>query len=263
MDPIDHLFNSHTSCDSKWCWIKEKCENGDHANCKAEWCKHVSHGLMCLPCDVGIIHPLPNPTVPTTNPPLDSDSADIISVTDRNGFDHTIESEGNTKEKERDIMRHHKNYYLCKIADAKLYKQLCDVYLPNVSDYALQECSHTWDTQLNESLNLSVAKYAEKRKTYSKSMSLTTRISVAVGIRNEGYFAYWCSIFTRIGFSIGKSLSDTLKIKDLRKQRDNMKKGSVLGKRKRKTQFNATIKELTMQQCEGAKKNGDINREWR
>jgi len=94
-------------------------------------------------------------------------------------------------------------------------------------------------------------------------MSLTTRISVAVGIRNEGYFAYWSSIFSRIGFSIGKSLSDTLKIKDLRKQRDNMKKGSVLGKRKRKTQFNATIKELTMQQCEGAKKNGAINREWR
>ena len=99
---------------------------------------------MCLPCDAGIIHPLPNPTTinsenfPTTNPPLDSDSADIISVTDRNGFDHTIESEGNTKEKERDIMRHHKSYYLCKIADAKLYKQLCDVYLPNVNDYALQ-----------------------------------------------------------------------------------------------------------------------------
>jgi len=265
MAPIDHLFNSHNSCDKNCCWIKEKCESGDHKECKAEWCKlckNITPALLCLPCNIGIIHPLPVPTpsiidtttIPTNEDSLDVDSSDLLSVTDINGFDHTIKSEINTKEKERDIMRNHKNYYLCKISDAKLYKQICDVYLPNVSDFALRECAHTWDTQLNESLNLSVAKYAEKRKTYSMSMSLTNRVSVAVGIRNEGYIGYWESVFKRIGLKLGASLTETLKNKDIIKQRDNMKKGSVLGKRKRKTDFNATIKELTLKQCEGNKR---------
>ena len=146
--------------------------------------------------------PIPTPSIIDYDS-LDVDSSDLLSVTDINGFDHTIESEMNTKEKERDIMRNHKNYYLCKISDAKLYKQICDVYLPNVSDFALRECAHTWDTQLNESINLSVAKYAEKRKTYSMSTSLTNRVSVAVGIRNEGYIGYWESVFERIGIQLG------------------------------------------------------------
>ena len=33
-----------------------------------------------------------------------------------------------------------------------------------------------------------------------------------------------------------------------------MKKGSVAGKRKRKTNFNTNIRELTMKQCDGKKK---------
>ena len=64
------------------------------------------------------------------------------------------------------------------------------------------------------------------------SMSLTNRFSVAVGIRNEGYVGYWESVFERIGLQLGASLTETLKYKDIIKQRDNMKKGSVLGKRK-------------------------------
>ena len=51
------------------------------------------------------------------DPILESDSADIISVTDIDGLDHTIESEENTKKKERDILRNHISYYLCRMKD--------------------------------------------------------------------------------------------------------------------------------------------------
>ena len=103
------------------------------------------------------------------------------------GFDHAIESQYNTKNVERKLLRKHENYYLCKIKDNKVYKQFLEVYLPNVIDNARKECDHLWDTQLNESRNQSVAKYADKRKTFSKSMGLVNRVSCASATRNEGY----------------------------------------------------------------------------
>ena len=74
MAPVDHLFDSHKSCDKKWCWIKEMCELGNHTRCKYEWCKNgkkeISPTLICLPCDAGIMHPFPLTTYPnyTTEP---------------------------------------------------------------------------------------------------------------------------------------------------------------------------------------------------
>jgi len=63
MAPVDHLFNSHKVCDSKWCWIKEKCESRDHTYCKFDWCKYGKRvgepTSYCLPCDAGILHPPP------------------------------------------------------------------------------------------------------------------------------------------------------------------------------------------------------------
>lgn len=38
------------------------------------------------------------------------------------------------------------------------------LYLPNVSDATLWECNHKWDTQLNKSMKLPVANYAEKKE---------------------------------------------------------------------------------------------------
>lgn len=73
--------------------------------------------MICLPYNIGIIHLLPVRTKPISTTiikdsvytntnlknnlyesALDPDAPDRISVTDINDFDHTIESEANTKE---------------------------------------------------------------------------------------------------------------------------------------------------------------------
>ena len=56
---------------------------------------------------------------------------------------------------------------------------------------------------------------------------------------------------------MGDSLSAVLRDKDKHKARVYSKKGSIAGKRKRKTNFNQKIRELTITECKGlkAKKN--------
>ena len=115
-----------------------------------------------------------------------------------------------------------------------------------MSDAALRECAHIWDTQLNEALNLSVAKYADKRKTYSKSMGLINRISVASATRNMGYFRYWNDVFRRIGFKMGDNLKYVLNDKDKNKSTKYENSVSLLGKRTRKVAFNENVRELTI-----------------
>ena len=162
------------------------------------------------------------------------------------GFDSSIDTEENTKNAEGIFLRKHDDYYLCKIMNRNLYEQIITAYLPNVSDAALRECAHIWDTQLNEALNLSVAKYADKRKTYSKSMGLINRISVASATRNIGYFRYWNDVFRRIGFKMGENLKYVLNDKDTNKSKQYENSVSLLGKRTRKIAFNENVRELTI-----------------
>ena len=82
-------------------------------------------------------------------------------------------------------------------------------------------------------------------------MSLLNRVSVAAGVRNLGYHCYWHNIFTEIGIPLGESLSISLKDKDKFKTMDYVSKSSLAGKRKRKTQFNDNVRELTIKELEG------------
>ena len=88
-------------------------------------------------------------------------------------------------------------------------------------------------------------------------MGLVNRVSCASATRNEGCFKFWNNVFLRIGFSLGDSLSATLRDKDKNKARDNSEKGSIAGKRKRKTNFNEKIRELTITECKGIKAKKD------
>ena len=77
-------------------------------------------------------------------------------------------------------------------------------------------------------------------------MGLVNRVYCASATRNEGYYKFWNNVFKQIGFSLGDSLSATLRDKDKYKARYYSEKGSIAGKRKRKTNVNTKIRELTI-----------------
>ena len=65
-----------------------------------------------------------------------------------------------------------KLYYRNKEKDAALYDMMKNAYATFQRKEVLMQSMHTYSTQLNEGMNLAVAKYAPKTKTFSRSMLL-------------------------------------------------------------------------------------------
>ena len=78
------------------------------------------------------------------------------------------------------------SHYRCKEKDKELYTQIWKAYRPFTTPTRLKESLHDFDTQKNEAMNASIAKYAPKTKTYGMTISLTNRVMIARGINNKG-----------------------------------------------------------------------------
>ena len=72
----------------------------------------------------------------------------------------------------------------------KLYDRVRDCYRPFTTTTRLKESPHEFDTQKNEGMNISIAKYASKNKTYGMTISLTNSVMIAVGTSNMGHQKY-------------------------------------------------------------------------
>ena len=57
------------------------------------------------------------------------------------------------------------SHYRCKEKDKELYTQIWKAYRPFTTPTRLKESLHDFDTQKNEAMNASIAKYATKTKT--------------------------------------------------------------------------------------------------
>ena len=75
-------------------------------------------------------------------------------------------------------------------------------YAKYISREYLQHVQHSFDTQVNEGINNSVASYANKGKHYSGTSSLITRVLIAAGIHLVGYHHFWTSCFDLLEVNI-------------------------------------------------------------
>ena len=80
------------------------------------------------------------------------------------------------------------NYYRCKIRHQQLYSNIATAYAPYITEKMLVMLHHNNNTQMNESMNTSVAKYSPKGKTYS---SLQIRVAIVAGVHNVGKHEFW------------------------------------------------------------------------
>ena len=64
-------------------------------------------------------------------------------------------------------------------------------------------------------MNNTGAKYAPKSKTYSRSMSLQNRISIAIGVTNGGYEIFFGFIYSRLGIDVSPRMKHYFKTKDM------------------------------------------------
>ena len=94
---------------------------------------------------------------------------------------------------------------------------------------------HDWSTQINEAMNQSVASYAPKNKTYSKSTSLLCRVHIAAAVQIIGHASLWRRIFMDFGLIFDANLKDILIAKDKKKMRKKIKDQTKEGKTVRST----------------------------
>lgn len=93
-----------------------------------------------------------------TNFQYNFDMDDVFSTSDIQRY----------KEKERGFMeKFHIRYYRCKVKYQTLYNQLNEALEPYLTEDMSKILHHGWSTQINETMNNSVASYAPKNRHYS------------------------------------------------------------------------------------------------
>jgi hypothetical protein len=99
--------------------------------------------------------------------------------------DSTTEARGNLK-------------YRCKKEDAKLYVQIRDVLAGFSATGKLRECHHRYSSQKNESMNKLISRYVPKDRMFCKSMSLHSRVCLAVGVDSVSHEEYYQRLFNEM-----------------------------------------------------------------
>jgi hypothetical protein len=90
--------------------------------------------------------------------------------------------------------------YRCKETNAKLYLQCEEIVARFSTEEHLRECYHKMSSQKNEAMNKSIMRYAPKDKTYARTMSLTSRINLSIGIDCVGHAEYYQRLFSSMLF---------------------------------------------------------------
>ena len=120
------------------------------------------------------------------------------------------------KGKELDIIeRKEKGYYRCRVAHADLYNEIKSIYEKYVTSEMLAMLNHPYDTQKNENMNVSVAEYAPKNKTYGFTESIDASVAMPAATQIVGYYTLWLIIFLVFGLELDRNLKTALLRRDL------------------------------------------------
>jgi hypothetical protein len=148
-------------------------------------------------------------------------------------------------------------YYRCKTKDAKLYATLHNLISRFVTLERLREVGHSMDTQVNESLNNTIAWLAPKNKCYGGSQSLNNRISIAVGISTLGYNKFFVRMFHALGITMTPNIQHFLDVKEKKRSRRIAKAKTREAKKDRnKSRYDKLRKEERLKRMAKKRKDG-------
>jgi len=142
-------------------------------------------------------------------------------------------------------------------ADKKLHDQIWDEISVYFSDEMLQQLHHTMDSQVNESINRVMTKYAPKDRTYCTTMALDYRLHLAVGAYIMGWEDFYTAVFKKLGIEMTKNTLSFFQKKDKRTKRLHLYYQSTAVKRRRAAIVNAKIKKLVEQDRKAQKAGND------
>jgi hypothetical protein len=117
-----------------------------------------------------------------------------------------VPSQREEQEKVRDLQK-----YMCKVKNPQLYL-FCTKIIERFSDKEnLRECHHPMHSQNNEAINRSIMRYCPKEKTFCRSMGLTSRINIAIGVDTLGHAESYKKLFKAMNFQPTKLTNSGLR----------------------------------------------------
>eukprot|EP00978_Attheya_sp_CCMP212_P021943 scaffold64614_cov60-Attheya_sp.AAC.1 len=75
----------------------------------------------------------------------------------------------------------------------------------------MRELHHSFSTQGNEAMSMTVASYVPKTKTYSTTMSLHNRVKMAASIQIVGHAKFWKQVYNELKMIMPEETSAFLK----------------------------------------------------
>jgi hypothetical protein len=124
--------------------------------------------------------------------------------------------------------------YRCKVKNEKLFEQCMELIGRFTSDERLGECFHEMSSQKNKAMNQSIMRYAPKDKTYCRTMALTSRVNIAIGVDCVGHAQYYGRVFTAMGFQRTELTFSGLRRLWRKKEYGRIYKGEKSVKRRRR-----------------------------
>ena len=101
--------------------------------------------------------------------------------------------------------------YRCKMKDEQLYHQMLTCIADFITPKELRMLWHKYDTALNESLNYSIAVFAPKTAIFSGTVSLSSRVSFAIGVHSRGREQFITEILSSMGVQISPAFASYLR----------------------------------------------------
>ena len=91
--------------------------------------------------------------------------------------------------------------FYCKEKHSEMYKQLKELFDHFTSEEIIQDSVHSANTQKNEALNNVIAHLCPKNKHLCESLTLLTRVCIAVAYTNIGFEEFYKKVLKCIGVS--------------------------------------------------------------
>ena len=276
--PIEHHFHNHQWCDAEWCPFKDwddkelnhllkeqdKIENKRCPICvdkevesdtESDASKDTEnfqtlHDIDFLSDDVDSLYKCEDEGS-ESSATLEFDTDDVDDFVKRGTYFEDVPdaalfegfSADQAKAKEVEIAKKGKGHYRSMVKHSKLHDDILSQLAPFLTLEMVSQMFHTHDTNLNESLNKSAMNKAPKERTYSMSMSLTTRILIVAAVQIVGQVAFWTKVLSLLGLSMDPPLREMLEAKDKMREYKRSYSQRKENKRKRMENINEQIKQ--------------------
>ena len=142
------------------------------------------------------------------------------------------------KEESEEERKTSSKFYCDKTIDKELYEWLSELVGNFTTKEKLDEVDHGMDTNINESLNSIVAWIAPKSKSYSGTISLKTRIFIAIGIHLAGFESFFLKLYESMAIEVMPGIAYYLKMQQKGRDRRLLRaKETETKKRRRRKQY--------------------------